>query len=310
MDVPDLQWWRRYPCLTYRHGKIILSYLNRWRIVSPEKPAADDDQQWRHMPSEPTKVLSGGFFVETRGELLWVFVHLDVDFYHRYYYRGHVFVSLRDELARALSVSVYVLHEADGGGVPQWVKRDGRTLADRVLFLGPVRSFALDTAGLGMSSGCAYFADRRGRSFYESDGIGGKKWKDERSRVFKYSFNNAKSEFVAKLPPRWNRRNPFMWVSPRPAVFTKQEMRSRAAHFRMYVGNLPGNVDSDRLRLFFSNHGKVADVRIMYHKKTKRSQGFGFVTMMAAKDDEPAYIIAKLHGESLDGRPLQVKLAN
>ncbi|TVU26377.1 hypothetical protein EJB05_28920, partial [Eragrostis curvula] len=284
MDVPDLQWWRRCPSLTYRHRKMILSYLNRWRIVSPENPAADDDQQWRKMPREPRKELSGGYLVETRGELLWVFVHLDVEFYRRYNRRYPV--SLNNDLASALSVSVFVLHE-EGSGVPRWVKRDGQSLADRILFL----------SGEELCLG-------RCQSWHELW------WKPERSRVFKYSFSDAKSEFVAKLPNRWNRRNPFMWVSPRPAIATKQEMRSRAAHFRMYVGNLPGNVDSDRLWQFFSNHGKVADVRIMYHTKTKSSQGFGFVTMMPAKDDEPADIIAKLHGKSLDGRPLQVKLAD
>ncbi|TVU26378.1 hypothetical protein EJB05_28921, partial [Eragrostis curvula] len=258
------------------------------------------------MPHEPEALVSsGGHLVETRGELLWVFVIKD-SIYHRRD-RGYT-VSVTDELASELSVLVFELHEADNGGVPHWVKRDGRSLADRVLFLGPVRSFAVDAASLGMNAGCAYFV-KWTPSFSVSYGIGGREYHPEQSRVFKYSFNDAKTEFVEELPLRWN-GEPFMWVSPRPVIATKQEMRSRAAHFRMYVGNLPGNVDSHRLRQFFSNYGKVADVRIMYHKKTKRSQGFGFVTMMAAKDEEPADIIAKLHGESLDGRPLQVKLAN
>ncbi|TVU26380.1 hypothetical protein EJB05_28923, partial [Eragrostis curvula] len=82
------------------------------------------------------------------------------------------------------------------------------------------------------------------------------------------------------------------------------------SYFRIYVGNLTRKVDDYRLRQILSKHGKVADARIMYDRKTRRSRGFGFVTMMAAKDDEPADIIAKLHGQSLDGRPLQVKFAH
>jgi len=56
-----------------------------------------------------------------------------------------------------LSVSVHVLQQAEGGET-QWVKRDGRSLADRVMFLGRPSSFAVDAARFGVSSGgCAYF---------------------------------------------------------------------------------------------------------------------------------------------------------
>ncbi|TVU16782.1 hypothetical protein EJB05_36937, partial [Eragrostis curvula] len=267
------------------HQRLLLSYLAIPRYEGPE--------------ADPSLASIDARELYKAGERR---LGTDEDVYRRYD-RGYT-VSVGDDLASTLSVLVFALREADNGGVPQWVKRNGRSLADRVLFLGPVSSFAVDAASIGMSSGCAYFVQRIG-SFCVSDGIGRKKYHPEQSRVF----NNAKSEFVEELPLRWN-REPFMWVSPRPAIATKQEIRSRAANFRIYVGNLPQNVDCNRLRQFFSNHGKVADVRIMYNRKTKRSQGFGFVTMMPAKDDEPADIIAKLHGESLDGRPLQVELAN
>lgn len=42
-------------------------------------------------------------------------------------------------------------------------------------------------------------------------------------------------------------------------------------YFRIYVGNLPRNVDSYRLGQFFSKYGKVAEARVMCHIKTKRS---------------------------------------
>ena len=68
-------------------------------------------------------------------------------------------------------------------------------------------------------------------------------------------------------------------------------------YFRIYVGNLPRNVDSYRLGQFFSKYGKVAEARVMCHIKTKRSRGFGFVTMATLVDHEQEQAIAKLNGQ-------------
>ncbi|KAL6658554.1 hypothetical protein ACP70R_004140 [Stipagrostis hirtigluma subsp. patula] len=91
------------------------------------------------------------------------------------------------------------------------------------------------------------------------------------------------------------------------AVEPQQQL---GAYFKIYVGNLPRKVDSYRLRQFFSQHGKVADARVMHERKTGRSRGFAFVTMAIPVDEEPAYAIAKLDGQSLDGRPLKIKSAD
>ncbi|GMP33958.1 hypothetical protein CsSME_00007046 [Camellia sinensis var. sinensis] len=48
---------------------------------------------------------------------------------------------------------------------------------------------------------------------------------------------------------------------------------------RIYVGNLPWDVDSSRLEQLFSEHGKVVDARVVSDRETGRSRGFGFVTM-------------------------------
>ncbi|WVZ71412.1 hypothetical protein U9M48_020003 [Paspalum notatum var. saurae] len=62
------------------------------------------------------------------------------------------------------SVSVYSPQEPEAQGSPSpWVKRDSRTLADRVLFLGHPISFAVDASRFGMMGGCAYFVLRRRR---------------------------------------------------------------------------------------------------------------------------------------------------
>ena len=77
--------------------------------------------------------------------------------------------------------------------------------------------------------------------------------------------------------------------------------------FRVYVGNLPWDVDNSRLEQIFSEHGKVEDARVVYDRETGRSRGFGFVTMSSETDMNDA--IAALDGQSLDGRAIRVNVA-
>ncbi|TVU04396.1 hypothetical protein EJB05_50025, partial [Eragrostis curvula] len=115
-------------------------------------------------------------------------------------------------LASALSVSVYTFQDAESGE-PQWVKWDGQSLADRVLFLGQPGSFAMDAAQFGMSGrGCAYFVDR-------SLLYGGiwSKMVVVRCRLFRYNFHNGRSELVEQLLEDWN-DTACMWLSPQPAI--------------------------------------------------------------------------------------------
>ncbi|KAL8124279.1 28 kDa ribonucleoprotein, chloroplastic-like [Apium graveolens] len=77
--------------------------------------------------------------------------------------------------------------------------------------------------------------------------------------------------------------------------------------YRIYVGNLPWDVDSARLEQLFSEHGKVLDARVVSDRETGRSRGFGFVTM--ASETELNDAIAALDGQSLDGRAIRVNVA-
>lgn len=77
--------------------------------------------------------------------------------------------------------------------------------------------------------------------------------------------------------------------------------------FRIYVGNLPWQVDNGRLEQLFSEHGKVVDARVVYDRESGRSRGFGFVTM--ASETELNDAIAALDGQSLDGRAIRVNVA-
>lgn len=67
------------------------------------------------------------------------------------------------------------------------------------------------------------------------------------------------------------------------------------AAFRMYVGNLPWQVDDARLEQVFSEHGKVVEARVVYDRETGRSRGFGFVTMSTQTELDDA--IAALDGQ-------------
>ena len=69
--------------------------------------------------------------------------------------------------------------------------------------------------------------------------------------------------------------------------------------FRLYVGNLPWDVDNSRLEEIFSKHGEVVNARIVYDRETSRSRGFGFVTYSSETEMNDA--IAALDGQSLDG---------
>lgn len=76
---------------------------------------------------------------------------------------------------------------------------------------------------------------------------------------------------------------------------------------RIYVGNLPWDVDDARLEQVFSEHGKVVNARVVYDRDSGRSRGFGFVTMSSESEMNDA--IANLDGQSLDGRAIRVNVA-
>ncbi|XP_074276205.1 RNA-binding protein CP29B, chloroplastic-like [Silene latifolia] len=73
---------------------------------------------------------------------------------------------------------------------------------------------------------------------------------------------------------------------------------------KLFVGNLPFNVDSSELAGLFGNAGTVEMVEVIYDKITGRSRGFGFVTMSSAEEVKAA--AEQFNGYELDGRPLRV----
>lgn len=68
-----------------------------------------------------------------------------------------------------------------------------------------------------------------------------------------------------------------------------------ASSFKLYAGNLPWQVDDERLEQVFSKYGQVVDARVVYDRESGRSRGFGFVNMASRADQDAA--ISALDGE-------------
>ena len=76
---------------------------------------------------------------------------------------------------------------------------------------------------------------------------------------------------------------------------------------KVYVGNLPFTVDSEKLRELFSVHGDVEEATVISDRFSGRSKGFGFVTF---SDDESAKkAIKAMNDKEVDGRKLKVNEA-
>ena len=75
----------------------------------------------------------------------------------------------------------------------------------------------------------------------------------------------------------------------------------------IYVGNLPYDIKEEDLIDLFSSYGKVAKANIVKDKETRRSKGFGFVTM---EDENEAHsAINALNGKEINGRVARINPA-
>ncbi|MDZ4697290.1 MAG: RNA-binding protein [Deltaproteobacteria bacterium] len=76
---------------------------------------------------------------------------------------------------------------------------------------------------------------------------------------------------------------------------------------RLFVGNLPFDMNESELRGLFEDVGQVADCKLITDRDTGRPRGFGFVEM--STDDEASDAISKLNGREYQGRALKVNEA-
>jgi cold-inducible RNA-binding protein len=77
---------------------------------------------------------------------------------------------------------------------------------------------------------------------------------------------------------------------------------------KLYVGNLPFDVEETSLKELFQADGRqVAKIQIITDRDTGRPRGFGFVEFENAEDAQKA--IEALNGKEFGGRPLTVNEA-
>jgi len=76
---------------------------------------------------------------------------------------------------------------------------------------------------------------------------------------------------------------------------------------KVYVGNLPFTVGSEKLKELFASYGEIEEATVISDKFSGRSKGFGFITF---KDEESAKkAISEMNDKEIEGRNLKVNEA-
>ncbi|KAM0868685.1 hypothetical protein ACQ4PT_041154 [Festuca glaucescens] len=329
----------------YHGGKIMVTTETRlWHVITPDSHNVVAGDMLIPQPlctrQQGTYIYFScdcrhhyNFLVESRGELLWALVQVIT---------SNEYIDQRWSVDYKLSLSVHALEEEEPAPkkTMRWVRKDSRSLADRVLFLGWPNSFAVDASRLGGEDGaCAYMA-YSGRKDLPPNLV----------VVFRFNLVSNKAKFIDRLPREWNEGR-CTWIIAQP-VITPIQLNLESAHklkfillrqelterrliaqeltqqrqehmtpitsptrvihieryygpsFRALVRNLPLTVTSSQLRVFLSKHGKVYSAEALFYKKTKRSQGTGLVTMSTIhahiEDAVEALSTLFLHGYKLD----------
>ena len=76
---------------------------------------------------------------------------------------------------------------------------------------------------------------------------------------------------------------------------------------KLYVGNLPFDINEGDLRNLLAEHGAVNEIAVVMDKMTGRARGFAFATM--ATSEAAQATIAALNGKDWKGRALTVNEA-
>jgi len=101
---------------------------------------------------------------------------------------------------------------------------------------------------------------------------------------------------VVTIAPSWSSESP----AANPPGNTPMDNK-------LYVGNLAYSVRDESLQQQFAEFGTVSSAKVMMDRETGQSKGFGFVEM--SSDAEAQAAIRGLHGQSVDGRALNVNIA-
>jgi RNA recognition motif-containing protein len=76
---------------------------------------------------------------------------------------------------------------------------------------------------------------------------------------------------------------------------------------KVYVGNLPWSVDSNKLKEMFSEFGEISEATVISDKYSGRSKGFGFVTFANEEDAQKA--VSAMNEKEIEGRAIKVNEA-
>lgn len=79
------------------------------------------------------------------------------------------------------------------------------------------------------------------------------------------------------------------------------------AHFRLYCGNLGGEVNDESLHRAFSAYPSIVKARVIRDKKTTKSKGFGFVSFKEPDDMLNAW--RDLNGKYIGSHPVKLTKA-
>lgn len=80
------------------------------------------------------------------------------------------------------------------------------------------------------------------------------------------------------------------------------------AHFRLFVGNLAGEVTDDFLLKAFSRYSSVQKARVVRDKRTTKSKGYGFVSF--SDGDEYFDAGREMQGKYIGSHPVLLKRSN
>ncbi|KAI5300861.1 hypothetical protein KEM56_002142, partial [Ascosphaera pollenicola] len=79
------------------------------------------------------------------------------------------------------------------------------------------------------------------------------------------------------------------------------------AHFRLFVGNLAGEVTDESLFKAFSKYASTSKARVIRDKRTEKSKGYGFVSF--ADGDDYFKAAKEMQGKYIGSHPVLLKKA-
>ena len=76
----------------------------------------------------------------------------------------------------------------------------------------------------------------------------------------------------------------------------------------LYVSNLPYEINDTELTNMFANYGEVKSAKIIVHRPSGRSRGFGFVEM--SEESQATKALETMNGSDVGGRTIKVAVAH